>query len=146
MKLKIMLLSLAIVNVGYSEQGHGTGNGGDTACEGRLLEIRNDMRGWFERDGHLDLKLPKNITFEDFKLEMLKSMEATITCNSELILINGAEKTCKNYADGLGKHWIQCNFNRFNEEKDEYQYRDGFHEHAGTAGFEVNKGEPESDY
>jgi len=120
------------------------GNGGDS-CENRIKIIRDDIESWIFKGGSKGLRIPENISSDQYNLKMLNAFKSSITCNDEKIYIGASEKTCKNFKDNNGIKWIQCNFNRFNNTKDADQYRLIHHEYAGISGFEVNTDE-ESDY
>ena len=127
----------------------GAGNAGDT-CEKRIGEIRDDIVSWINKGAAKKLKLPANITPEEYKTEMLRVMDkdyAIISCPDEKIEFENVEKTCVNYYNNeVGSHFLECDFSRFNKTDESKQYELIHHEYAGLAGFETNDGDVASDY
>ncbi|OFZ47768.1 MAG: hypothetical protein A2381_07195 [Bdellovibrionales bacterium RIFOXYB1_FULL_37_110] len=128
----------------FASSGVKIGNGGDD-CEDRIKIIRDDIESWIQKGGSQGLKLPEDVYLEKYNTQMLNAFNAKITCSDEKIFIGNAEKTCKNFEDGQGIKWVQCNFERFNKTKEDKQYTLIHHEYAGISGFETNL-EEESDY
>jgi hypothetical protein len=149
----ILLAMNAMADAGST----GMGNGGDVACEDRFISIRDDIASWINRGGSAGLTLPAGITLTAYNQGMLKYIsdpndlpnhpfKATVQCVSGIVMVDGAEKACKNVMDSeTGAASITCNIDRFAATNDSDQYVLVHHEYAGLAGFEENSG-TESDY
>lgn len=125
---------------------HEKGNGGDI-CENKMITIANDIQQWLLKDEFKGIKLPKNLSEETYKSEMLKAVEGSLlSCTTDKILVGQAEKTCKNYVDASGTSRVKCNFDRFLKTEDREKYKLIHHEFAGVAKFESNNGKEESKY
>jgi hypothetical protein len=118
----------------------GAGNGGDS-CERRIKEIRSDLNNWLSNDGGDELQLPSQISSEEYKLSMLRSIEeGLINCTESEIKIGSSSKTCRNFVNRNNDLVIECNSSRFLKISEDEQYRLIHHEFAGLAGFEINMG------
>ncbi len=134
----------------FAGEGDKGGNGGDPACENRIQEIRNDIELWILNGEYQSLVFPSDVSPIKYKERMLEFLsgasKAGISCTTDKVVVNGAEKTCKNYVSNTGQPVILCNLERFLNITDESnQYVTIHHEYAGLSGFEVNSG-MESDY
>jgi hypothetical protein len=142
----ILLFSLSAI---AADKG---GNGGDI-CEDRFKSVRDDIASWIEKGGSANLVFPSEVTLAQYNEQMLKYIsdpthiprhpfKASIQCVSDKVLVNGAEKTCRNDKDPqTGAASIVCNIDRFNQTGDSDQYVLVHHEYAGLAGIEVNDGQ-----
>ncbi|OFZ46921.1 MAG: hypothetical protein A2381_03745 [Bdellovibrionales bacterium RIFOXYB1_FULL_37_110] len=144
--MKTIILSILILcsTLVWAILDNEKGNGGDS-CENRIKIISDDIESWIQKGGSQELRLPEDVSLEEYNARMLNSFEAKITCTDEKIFIGSAEKTCTNFKDQDGVKWIQCNLGRINQTNEEGLYRLIHHEYAGVSGFEVNIDE-ESDY
>jgi hypothetical protein len=117
------------------------GNGGDI-CEDHFITVRDDIRSWISKGGSEGLILPHGLTVAEYNSKMDQMIgSALVSCVDAAIMIDGAEKTCKNFIDSSGTAQIICNSQRFNQTNDSDQYVLVHHEYAGLSGFEVNNGE-----
>ncbi len=138
---KIILTLLFAVISGVAHAGHVTGNGGDL-CEDRINVVRDDIKTWIVKGGSKDLRLPKDISLDQYNSQMLNEIsKAKVSCTDDKIFIGSSEKTCMNDKDENGTPYIRCNIDRFKANNSESQYVLVHHEYAGLSGFEVNHGE-----
>lgn len=124
--------------------GHDQGNGGD-ACEARFLEVRDDLASWMKLGGPKELILPGATSSEEYIQRMEEKLGAKVSCVTESLYVDGAEKTCLNFLDDKRDPQIACNTQRFMNSNSDDQYMLVHHEYAGLAGLETNHG-AESDY
>lgn len=143
--MKQIMLAL-LVGIGTSiVYANEKGNGGDI-CELRFKTVREDIHSWVLNGGAAGLTLPNGLSRDQFNLGMLNAItKATTSCTDDVIIVNSAEKTCRNYFNGAGQPQILCNVKRFLATAEADQYLLVHHEYAGVAGFEINRG-AESDY
>ncbi len=149
-----VLLGLILVNqitpLAFAQNSAGAGNGGDE-CERRILSIRDNIASWINVGNYESLKLPKEVTTEIYKSQMLNVLgRAVVSCTKKPILLtkgkDTVEKTCINKTDSSGSLSITCNFDRFmnpviddeSSTKGAIQYRLVHHEYAGLAKLENN--------
>lgn len=133
----VAYLSFASLASAYNKE---AGNGGDI-CEDRIKSVGEDIASWIKAGGSQGLALPKGVSVSQYNDKMLKEIaSAEISCVDSKIVVNGVEKTCKNFGADEGVPQIVCNSTRFMETSDSDQYVLVHHEYAGLAGFEVNTG------
>lgn len=141
MKSKALIICILLMLSSVASAANEKGNGGDL-CEDRFKIIRDDIISWIKNGGPDGLSLPVGLSVEKYSIGMLGQMlTAKISCDDEVIKVNGAEKTCKNFVDSTGTPQIVCNATRFLATDDSDQYVLVHHEYAGLAGYEVNTGE-----
>lgn len=148
MKSLLLLSSLFLLspNISMAKRGQDKGNGGDI-CENKMRNITNSIEEWLIRDEYKGLKLPDDLSEENYKEGMLDAAKKSIlSCVTEKVFIGMAEKTCKNFEGEDQSTQVVCNFDRFMKTEEKEQYRLVHHELAGVAGFETNKGEEASVY
>ena len=136
-----VLICSAGVQANSGPGGFDHGNGGDM-CENRIRSVRDELSQWLTNGGAAGLRLPANVTHEDYRRTMLNAMStAKVSCGNVSLFVGRAEKTCKNFTDRRGALRIQCNSERFMANSRSNQFILVHHEYAGLAGFEVNNGE-----
>jgi Fe2+ transport system protein FeoA len=125
--------------------GREAGNGGDI-CEDRFETVRDDIASWISQGGGEGLTLPVGVSLDQYNESMLMEIkDAKISCTTEILRVDGAEKTCENHFDSKKVPKIVCNMARFMATPEADQYVLVHHEYAGLAGLEVNRG-PASQY
>lgn len=141
----ILITALATVSAQAAGRISGSGNGGDM-CELRMKDIRQDLSNWIALGGAQGLRLPQDVSVDQYITEMQAVIgSAKFSCVDETLKIGSAEKTCVNYKNDDKSMEIVCNTKRFLGTTESNQYVLTHHEFAGLAGFEVNSGE-ESNY
>jgi hypothetical protein len=124
-------------------QGGVDSGGGDTQCEARIKEIQNDIGRWLKlsNGGPRDLDL-HGLNYADYIEGMTYFVYTEPECTSNLVHVEGTEKTCKFEATSpiSGRPRITCNTDRFNKTQDYKQYQLIHHEIAGLAGLELPSG------
>lgn len=124
------------------------GGGGGDAAERRMNEIRADLLKWIDAGGAQALRLPERVSYGEYVSVMSKYLAPKavgVTFTNDKVLVDGKEKTCRNYRDQKSMPQMLCNLDRFNKTLEGEQYRLGHHEYAGIDGLELNEG-AQSDY
>jgi hypothetical protein len=111
--------------------------------------ISNNIEEWIISGGADNIRLPARLNLKDYKKSMLAALgNYHISFTENFILVDGVEKTCKNYVDENLERQIICNLKRF-EGTYSSSIDDAYilihHEFAGLAKVELNKGQ-DSDY
>jgi hypothetical protein len=120
--------------------GDKAGNGGDP-CEARFKDIRDDIQSWIVAGGSAGLSLPPQVSHDRYRAEMLAGiLAAQVSCTQDAVMVEDAEKVCKNQASTAGAGHITCNRRAFLELSENDQYVLVHHEYAGLAGFEESRG------
>ncbi|MFL5812786.1 MAG: hypothetical protein ACJ763_04360 [Bdellovibrionia bacterium] len=142
--LATLAVSLLTFHSANASAGAGSGGGGDI-CENRFKTVRDDIASWINKNGSSGLELSSGTRTQRYNELMLKAIaEAKISCTDQPVMVEGAEKTCKNFVAG-GASRITCNAKRFLDTDESSQYVLVHHEYAGLTGIEINVGE-NSDY
>ncbi|MGE3610260.1 MAG: hypothetical protein AB7I27_11775 [Bacteriovoracaceae bacterium] len=142
---KNILGILICLSISLAYAGGESGGGGD-ATEVRVNEIRADILKWINDGGAKELKLSKQVSYDDYVArmsEILAPQRVIISFTSEEVLVNGTQKTCRSYV--ADKEYMLCNISRFKNTSESEQYKLIHHEYAGLALIEENIG-ASSDY
>ena len=135
----------------------GVGGGGDTACEQRISDVRQDILSWIQQGGSQGLDFSKEgLSLTDYNSKMLAVLAnhaVVVGCLNETqdnpnpVQVNNVPKTCRGYVSVVDNlQHIDCDLQRFTTATSESdQYSLVHHEFAGLAGVEKNIG-ASSDY
>ena len=143
--IALSALCLLVPAKSFSGEGTNSGGGGDL-CENRIQIIRDDIKSWIVRGGHLSLKLPNGISTQDYEIAMLYAMNAAkIRCvapgdNGYPVQVFGTPKECR-FDKRADLQLITCDINKLLKSLESDQYVLIHHELAGLAGLENPSGD-----
>lgn len=127
----------------------GESGGGGDSLEERVNIIRADILKWINAGGARSLKLPADVSHEDYAslmTDILRPQKVVLGFAESEIFVGGIPKTCRSFisAENSMPH-ILCNIARFKGTSESDQYRLIHHEYAGLVRLERNDGAA-SDY
>lgn len=149
--LGMLVMAFSYSTVGLSRTIGGDSGGGGDATEMTVDAIRSDLLNWIRNAGARGLKLPDDISYDDYVLKMtdiLQPKKVVIgfidkddESNDELkVNVDGIPKTCRGFISVLDlKPHILCNISRFKNTLEFEQYRLIHHEYAGLVNMEKNE-------
>ncbi|WP_408098900.1 hypothetical protein ACJVC5_08270 [Peredibacter sp. HCB2-198] len=127
----------------------GESGGGGDSLEERVNDIRADILKWIKAGGSRSLKLPTDVTHEDYvslMTDILQPQKVVIGFEEADINVGGVPKTCRGFVSKENSRpHILCNISRFKGTSESGQYRLIHHEYAGLVRLERNDGAA-SDY
>ncbi len=141
---KALILLACFTSVPALARIGGESGGGGDASELRVNEIRSDILQWIEKGGAKELKLPSNLSYDQYVSDMseiLQPKKVIISFTNDKVLVNNIEKTCRSFiARSSSLPNILCNISRFKNTTESEQYKLIHHEFAGLASIEKNQG------
>ena len=146
--LKAFGLLACFITLPVFAAGGESGGGGDS-LEERVNIIRADILNWINAGGARSLKLPADVSYEDYAslmTDILRPQKVVLGFAESEIYVGGIPKTCRSFisAENSRPH-ILCHIARFKGTSESDQYRLIHHEYAGLVRLERNDGAA-SDY
>ncbi len=149
------IILVAVLCLGFvgslSIAGPVVGGGGGDTCENQIQIVSSDLMSWIVHAGSQYLKLPQNVTLNQYNQTMVEQIKITkVNCVGKgdqgyPVNYQGTPKICVFNFNSVSGSKITCDFEKFNQISIDDQYVLIHHEYAGLSGIE-NPSEDVSNY